>query len=108
MALETTMLQGWENFEACLRSPNGKFLPGGYTTGSCPASFRANHGFGSARELIGWWSSTSRPSFGRRFMCWVYYNSSTEESHCWDVDGHHYDMDHYVQIRSHGKQLPPP
>ena len=100
--------QGWENFEACLRSPSGKFLPGGYTTSSCPQSFRANHGFNSARELIQWWSSTSRPNFGRRFMCWVYDNQATGESHCWDVEGTHYDLANYVQIRNRGKQLPPP
>lgn len=98
----------WENFEACLRSPTGKFLPGGYSTSSCPASFRSNKGFNSARELLRWWSGTSRPGFGRRFMCWVYNGGLLGESHCWDVDGNHYPIEDYVRIRDNGKELPPP
>ncbi len=98
----------WENFEACLRSPNGRFLPGGYNTSSCPPSFRSAKGFGSAAELIRWWSVTSRPSFGQRFMCWLYENEALGEYHCWDVDGTHYDIKDYVLIRDAGKQLPPP
>jgi len=100
--------QGWENFEACLRSPSGRFLPGGYPTSSCPAAFRTTKGFASAGELIRWWSNTSRSGFGRRFLCWVYHSAITGETHCWDVDGTHYDIADYVRIRERGKTLPPP
>jgi hypothetical protein len=98
----------WEYFEACMLSPSGKFLTGGYNTSSNPASFRANKGFNSAAELLRWWCNTSRPGFGRRFMCWIYDNEGTGETHCWDVDGRHYDFANYVQIRDRGKHLPPP
>ncbi len=99
---------GWENFEACLRAPSGYFLPGGYETRSCPPTFRANKGFRSAKELLRWWSQTSRKGFGKRFMCWVYHRQATRETHLWDVDGTYYRMDDYVEIRRSGKQLPPP
>lgn len=98
----------WENFEACLRSPNGRFLPGGYTTSSCPHSFVTGKGFASAAELLRWWSTTTRPHFGQRFMAWAYQNDVTNEVHFWDVDGHHYDATNYTQIRERHKQLPPP
>jgi hypothetical protein len=100
--------QSWENFEACMVSPTGKFLTGGYATSSNPASFRANKGFNSAKELLGWWSNTSRPRFGKRFMCWVYDNDGTGEHFVWDVDGKFYDLKDYVKIRDTGKILPPP
>jgi hypothetical protein len=73
--------EGWENFEACLRTPSGRFLPGGYDTSSCPSSFRTERGFASAKELIGWWSATSCSGFGQRFMCWVSKNYATGEVH---------------------------
>lgn len=98
----------WENFEACLLTPNYRFLTGGYSTNSNPASFRANKGFRSASELLRWWSQTNRAGFGRRFMCWVYNNSTTGEFHCWDVDGRRYTSTDYVEIRRTNKQLPPP
>lgn len=97
----------WENFEACMLSPSGKFLTGGYATRSNPASFRKQQGFNSAAELLQWWCNTSRANFGRRFMAWVYDNDATGEYHVWDVDGKHYDFANYVQIRDSGKQLPP-
>lgn len=97
----------WENFEACMLSPNGKFLTGGYATSSNPPYFRRQQGFNSAAELLHWWCNTSRASFGHRFMAWVHANDSTGEYHIWDVDGTHYDFADYVQIRQRGKQLPP-
>lgn len=100
--------RGWENFEACLRAPSGYFLPGGYETRSCPPSFRAHKGFRSAKELLRWWSRTSRRGFGKRFMCWVYRDARTRETHLWDVDGTRYALADYVEIREAGKQLPPP
>ncbi len=98
----------WENFEACMLSPTGKFLTGGYATSSNPPEFRKNKGFNSAAELLRWWSNTSRRGFGKRFMCWIYANKITREYHCWDVDGKHFDIQDYVKIRDKGKQLPPP
>ena len=106
----------WENFEACVRAPNGKFMPGGYNTSSLPSRVRASKGFGSAADLIQWWSNTSRnrwagrrlPRRFRRFQAWVYHNRATGEAHFWDVDGHHYAPDDYEQIRDNGKKLPPP
>jgi hypothetical protein len=98
----------WENFEACMLTPTGKFLTGGYATSSNPPSFHRNKGFNSAAELLRWWSGTSRSGFGRRFMCWVYYDRTTDEAHCWDVDGTYYPIADYVRIRDRGKQLPPP
>jgi len=89
-------------------SPTGKFLTGGYATSSNPATFRANKGFNSAAELLRWWSNTARPSFGKRFMCWVYDNDGTDEHFVWDVDGKFYDLKDYVEIRDTGKILPPP
>jgi hypothetical protein len=100
--------ESWEFFEACMLTPGNKFLPGGYMTRTCPASFRSNRGFNSAAELLRWWCNTSRPGFGRRFMAWVYYDESTNQAECWDVDGVHYAMADYVQIRERGKHLPPP
>lgn len=97
----------WENFEACLLSPTGKFLTGGYATGSNPASFRTNKGFNSAAELLRWWCNTSRGSF-RRFVCWAYYNEATDEAHYWDVNGDHYDETNFEQIRNRGLNLPVP
>jgi hypothetical protein len=99
--------QVWENFEACLLSPSGKFLTGGYPTSSNPASFRNQKGFNSAAELLQWWCNTSRAHFGKRFMAWVYDNENTGETHLWDVEGTHYALADYVQIRNRHKQLPP-
>jgi hypothetical protein len=63
---------GSENFEACALTPDGKFLPGGYSTSSIDSpAFRRDHGFGSALELLRWWARTSRPGFGQRFMLWI-------------------------------------
>ncbi len=100
--------RSWENFEACLISPTGKFLPGGYNTTSTnyPSSFRTNKGFGSAKELLKWWSGTSRSRWGRRFICWVSYHPN--KNHVWDVDGNHYPLADYEDIRTNGKTLPPP
>lgn len=105
----------WENFEACLRSPAGRFLPGGYPTSTNPAWMRTNKGFRSAAELIRWWSGTVRRSWrGRpisrfqRFLAWVYYNQSTGETHFWDVNGLHYNAPDYERIRNSRLQLPPP
>lgn len=97
----------WENFEACMLSPTGKFLTGGYNTRSNPANFRANKGFNSASELLRWWSGTRRGSF-RRFMCWVYWNRVTDEAYFWDVDGNRYTTTNWEDIRRNGKQLPAP
>ena len=98
----------YENFEACMLSPSGKFLTGGYNTRSNPGSFRTNKGFNSATELLRWWCNTSRSGFGKRFMIWVYNNKSTGEAHLWDVDGLHYEIRNYTDIRDNGKELPPP
>jgi hypothetical protein len=105
----------WENFEACLRSPNGKFLTGGYSTRSNPSWMRRNKGFNSAAQLMRWWSNTSRtrwhgrriPRF-RRFLAWVYRNRTTGEEHYWDVNGTHYNAADYGRIRDSGNKLPPP
>jgi hypothetical protein len=99
---------GFENFEACMLSPSGRFLTGGYATRSHPQSVRDNKGFGSAAELLRWWSNTTRSGFGKRFMAWLYLNRSTREAHLWDVDGNHYEVRDYVNIRDNGKELPPP
>ena len=98
---------GWENFEACLLSPTGKFLTGGYTTGSNPASFRTNKGFNSTAELLRWWCNTSRGSF-RRFVCWAYHNEVTDEVYFWDVNGGHYTLANFEEIRRRGLTLPVP
>ena len=98
----------WENFEACMLTSQGRFLTGGYATSSNPKSFTTDRGFKSAKELLRWWSNTKRPSFGKRFMAWVYNNDSTGETHFWDVEGKHYDPSDYVKIRDAGKELPPP
>ncbi|MBN2193905.1 MAG: hypothetical protein JW751_13905 [Polyangiaceae bacterium] len=115
----------WENFEACCRSPNGRFLPGGYSTSSINSpGFMANKGFASARDLIRWWANTRRPGFGKRFQCWVgtewVANPSAppawvEEWRYWDVDGNPwaspgvpYNDANYTLIRDRGKELPPP
>ncbi len=97
----------WENYEACLLSPSGKFLTGGYSTKANPEGFRANKGFDSAQELLHWWCNTSRKGFGKRFLCWVWQNTNTKETHLWDVDGKHYDLKDYVEIRERGKALRP-
>jgi len=97
----------WENFEACMLSPTGKFLTGGYETRTNPASFRANKGFNSAAELLRWWCNTSRGSF-RRFVCWAYHNEATDEVHLWDVNGGHYTESNFEEIRRRGLTLPVP
>jgi len=98
----------WENFEACMLTSQGRFLTGGYSTSSNPKSFTTDRGFKSAKELLRWWCNTKRPTFGKRFMAWVFFDRATGESHCWDVDGKHYDFADYVKIRDTGKELPPP
>ena len=102
----------WEEFEACMLSPENKFLPGGYTVSSGQHTkkqswrdFQTNKGFGSARDLLRWWSSTEQGSF-QRFMCWLYRSST--EFHLWDIDGKHYEAKDYRDIYSDGKHLPPP
>ena len=98
----------WENFEACMLTSQGRFLTGGYATSSNPKSFTTDRGFKSAKDLLRWWCNTKRPSFGKRFMAWVYYNDLTGEAHFWDVDGKRYAPSDYVKIRDAGKELPPP
>ncbi len=98
----------WENFEACMLTSQGRFLTGGYSTSSNPRSFTTDRGFKSAKALLRWWCNTRRPTFGKRFMAWVFYDSATDEAHFWDVDGNHYDRADYVKIRETGKELPPP
>jgi hypothetical protein len=98
----------YENFEACMLTSQGRFLTGGYPTSSNPKSFTTDRGFKSAKELLRWWCNTKRPNFGKRFMAWVYNNTSTGEAHLWDVDGKHYDPPDYIKIRNTGKELPPP
>jgi hypothetical protein len=97
----------WENFEACMLSPPGRFLPGGYETRTLPPLVRSAKGFGSAKELLRWWSNTSRPVFGKRFMAWV-AQDALGNTHYWDVEGTHYDFAHVRQIRDRHKELPPP
>ena len=99
---------GWENFEACMLSPTGKFLTGGYSPSANPPSFRTNKGFNSARELLRWWCTTTREN-GRfhRFVCWVAQDGS-RRMHYWDVDGRHYDSTNFQDIRNSGKDLPIP
>jgi len=103
--------RSYENFEACLRTPAGKFLPGGYTTAGVEKDHRGfikKKGFSSAFEVLQWWCSTKRGSF-QRFMCWVHVHPETEEPlHCWDRDGKHYDIKDYEQIFKTGKHLLPP
>lgn len=98
----------YENFEACMLTSQGRFLTGGYSTSSNPQSFTTDRGFKSAKELLRWWCNTKRPNFGKRFMAWVYNNTSTGEAHLWDVDGKHYAPSDYIKIRNTGKELPPP
>ena len=98
----------YENFEACMLTSQGRFLTGGYSTSSNPKSFTSDRGFKSAKELLRWWCNTQRPNFGKRFMAWVYNNTSTREAHLWDVDGKHYAPSDYMKIRNSGKELPPP
>lgn len=103
----------WEYYEACMLSPEGHFLTGGFHTNKNPRSFRKNRGFKSAKELLRWWANIKHKGWGQRFMCWVYYKEGADDSqrgegHCWDVEGKHYDLDDYEQIRRNGKQLPLP
>ena len=46
---------GVGELQACMLSPVGKFLTGGYNMRSNPRRFRANKGFNSARELLRMW-----------------------------------------------------
>jgi hypothetical protein len=98
----------YENFEACMLTSQGRFLTGGYATSSNPKSFTTDRGFKTAKDLLRWWCNTHRPNFGKRFMAWVYHDTTTGEAHLWDVDGKHYDPSDYIKIRNTGKELPPP
>jgi hypothetical protein len=100
---------GWENFEACMLSPAGKFLTGGYNTRDNPPHFHANKGFNSAAELLRWWCRTTREGGRfRRFVCWAYHDEATDEWHYWDRHGTHYDRTNYQDIRDSGNDLPIP
>jgi len=108
---------GWENFEACLMTPLGKFLPGGYSTRSTPKRIKKTKGFISAADLIQWWANTTRrrsyrgislSSPFKRFMAWTYKHPITKAYHYWDVDGNHYTSANFKDIIANGKQLPPP
>lgn len=71
-----------ENFEACLKTPNGHFLPGGYpiesirTAGATPGAdrmgerFVTDKGFSSAQDVLRWWANTGRPGGFVRFVLW--------------------------------------
>lgn len=98
----------WENFEACLLSPGGQFLPGRYNTASLPASFRHHRGFNSARDLFQWWCHTTRPNGFRRFVCWGAIDKEAKKLYYWDVNGQYYDASNFEQIRNHHLDLPLP
>lgn len=99
--------QSYENFEACLRTPKGRLLPGGYTTTGVAKDapgFLTQKGFGSPLEVLQWWTNTKRGSFSR-FLCWLWYDGDGKPVHCWDRDGKYYDIKDYEEIRDKGKQL---
>jgi len=101
---------GYENFEACLRTPGGRLLPGGYSTAGVEkdhAGFIANRGFRSALEVLRWWCSTKRGGF-QRFMCWVHVDAEGKATDCWDRDGKHYPIAEYTKIFQTKKHLLPP
>jgi hypothetical protein len=108
----------WENFEACLISPEGRFLPGGYTTrsiGSTARNFAENRGFEDALELLRWWTTTERPDFGRRFMLWKADQSYRVQwgdhvttytyARLFDRDGCPVDVTNYATARDQGREL---
>ena len=103
----------YEDFEACLLSPTGRFLPGGFPTRQLPAHARKGKGFASAIELLRWWCNTKRSDFGKRFMAWVGKDSQRVGSKTftvnsyYDVDGFEYYNHNYEEIRG-AKELPPP
>ena len=64
----------WQGFEACLRTPGGRFLPGGFETYKVSQSregkdFEKKMGFHSAFEVLRWWCRTPSGGF-QRFVCW--------------------------------------
>jgi len=103
----------WERFEACLYTPGGRFLPGGYTTAGVKKdapSFRDDRGFASALDVLHWWCNTKRGAF-RRFMCWVDLDNVDADGKpvsFWDRDGKFYPASQWENIVRNGKQVPPP
>ena len=89
-------------------SPEGRFLTGGFATSKNPKSFRKNHGFKTAAELLNWWARIKHKGWGRRFMCWMWHNEDYTEAHCWDVEGTHYESKDYEDIRFLRLDLPLP
>lgn len=78
--------KGWEHFEGCLLSYGDRFLTGGFPTWRNPKSVRKNMGFSSAKELLSWWTSMSEAG-GKRFLCWIGYDSDTKFTYFFDAYG---------------------
>lgn len=101
--------RSFENFEACLRTPGGKLLPGGYSTAGVEKDhpgFITKRGFEAPSEVLSWWCRTRRGGF-QRFLCWAFLDEAGEPADVWDRDGKHYAIRDYEQIVRTGKQLPP-
>ncbi|MBN2195084.1 MAG: hypothetical protein JW751_19865 [Polyangiaceae bacterium] len=116
---------GGENFEACCRSPNGRFLPGGYATSTITSPlFLSQRGFASALEVLRWWGRSTKKGF-RRFQCWLGWETIPNPAgtspafvsvrRYWDVDGNPYrspgvpyDNTTFALIRDRKKDLPLP
>ncbi|MFO0548939.1 MAG: hypothetical protein U0271_11165 [Polyangiaceae bacterium] len=116
---------GYENFEACLKTPNGRFLPGGYSVSSITSAahtpesrriagdFAQNGGFASAADVLRWWSGTTRPGFVR-FMLWAGVRFWVEngrrygESVYWNKLGDPVTRAQFATVRTQNLHLPAP
>lgn len=96
----------WEDFEACMITPAGKFLTGGFSLDAMKGSgFAKKKGFDSAGELLRWWATTTHGGF-KRFQCWASNKNGTRRY--WDREGNFYSRNKFKQIGTKKKHVPPP
>jgi len=97
---------GWENFEACLRTPGGKFLPGGFGTGA----YKNLNRFDSALELLQWWVEESTQGSFLRFQAWAWTEKPPDggkrKVRYWDLDGRIYDKSNFKEAYPRGLPVP--
>ncbi|MFO0619424.1 MAG: hypothetical protein U0414_42940 [Polyangiaceae bacterium] len=117
----------FENFEACLKTANGRFLPGGYptssirTSGATPGADRMGEafvrdgGFASAIDVLRWWANTGRDGGFVRFMLWCAIddvplgnNVVRRDFYYFDRNGIRIERSEFGTARQRNRHLPVP
>lgn len=120
----------FENFEACLRTPQGRFLPGGYSTESIRTAgatrgadrmgqqFVDQGGFVNAQDVLRWWANTGRDVGGGRFVRFVLWSAQVivprpngppaRYQYYFDLEGVRVGRDVLGTLRAANRNLPVP